>query len=153
MNSVTHTEPRSSISSSPKDCRNWPPRRMLVIRHCCHFVKQRIRLATQTTIELVQIKKTGECRVPPKPVSLLEERDRGAADGASEPQQRIPRQYPDGERNLLPSARSSFTSRLFWGEQPPLIPAQVWGAVIFWSKKSDHRYRAGTTGSNQQCSS
>src|SRR6476620_4246031 len=71
MNSVTHTEPRSSISSSPKDCRNWPPRRMLVIRHCCHFVKQRIRLATQTTIELVQIKKTRECRVAPKPVSLL----------------------------------------------------------------------------------
>ena len=24
-----------------------------------------------------------------------------------------------------------FRFRLFWGEQPPLIPARVWGAVIF----------------------
>src|SRR6476660_8800410 len=31
MNSATHTPPRSSNSSSPKDFRNWAPRRRLVI--------------------------------------------------------------------------------------------------------------------------
>jgi hypothetical protein len=65
---MTHTEPRSSVSSSPKHCRNWPTRRRLVTRHRCHFVKHRLRLATQTTIELVRIEKNGECKVAPKPV-------------------------------------------------------------------------------------
>src|SRR5712672_2633861 len=85
MNSVTHTEPRISISSSPKHCRNWPPRRRLVTRHRCHFVKQRLRLATQTTTELVRIEKTGECKVAPKPSGmqhLLKSGTLGAADGA-----------------------------------------------------------------------
>jgi len=80
-----HTEPRSSISSSPKHCRNWPTRRRLVTRHRCHFVKQRLRLATQTTIELVRIEKNGECKValkPPGMQHLLKSGTVGAADGA-----------------------------------------------------------------------
>ena len=84
---MTHTEPRSSISSSPKHCRNWPPRRRLVTRHRCHFVKQRLRLATQTTIELVRIETNGERKVAPKPVgnaALLKSGTVGAADGASD---------------------------------------------------------------------
>ena len=79
MNSVTHTEPRSSVCSSPKHCRNRPPRRRLVTRHRCHFVKQRLRLATQTTIELVRIERTASAKSPPKPVgnaALAEERHR-----------------------------------------------------------------------------
>jgi hypothetical protein len=48
----------------------------LVTRHRGHFVKQRLRLATQTMIELVRIEKNAECRVAPKPVSLLEEPQR-----------------------------------------------------------------------------
>ena len=63
---MTHTEPRSSISSSPKHCRDWPPRRRLVTRHRCHFVKQRLRLATQTTIELVRIEKDRRVQSRPK---------------------------------------------------------------------------------------
>jgi hypothetical protein len=90
MNSMTHTEPRSSISSSPKHCRNWPPRSRLVIRHRCHFVKQRLRLATQTTIELLPIEWTASAKSPPKPVGMqqwLKSRTvgRGTAPG---PQQR-----------------------------------------------------------------
>jgi hypothetical protein len=85
MNSVTHTEPRSSISSSPKHCRNWPTCRRLVTRHRCHFVKQRLRLATQTTIELVRIERNGECKVAPKSSGmqhLLKSGTVGAAEGA-----------------------------------------------------------------------
>jgi len=54
MDSMTHTEPRSSVSSLPEYCRNRPPRSWFVTRHGCHFVKQRLCLATQTTIELVR---------------------------------------------------------------------------------------------------
>src|SRR4029077_10789294 len=89
MNSMTHKESCGGISSSPKDCRNWPPRRRLVIGHRCHFVKQRIRLATQTTTELVQIKRPASAESPQNLSACLKEWDRGAADGASEPQQRI----------------------------------------------------------------
>ena len=76
---MTHTEPRRSISSSPKRCRDWPPRRRLVPRHRCHFVKQRLRLATQTTIELVRIERTASAKSPPKRVgkaALAKERHR-----------------------------------------------------------------------------
>src|SRR5438067_5217953 len=54
MDSMTHTEPRSSVSSLPEYCRNRPPRSWFITRHGCHFVKQRLCLATQTTIELVR---------------------------------------------------------------------------------------------------
>src|SRR4029077_133361 len=56
MNSMTHTRPHSSVCSSPEDCRNRPPRSWFVIRHRCHFVKQRLCLATQTTVELPRAK-------------------------------------------------------------------------------------------------
>lgn len=35
------------------------------------------------------------------------------------------------QRNLLPLARSSFTSGLFWGEQPPLTPVGCGGRSLF----------------------
>jgi hypothetical protein len=35
------------------------------------------------------------------------------------------------EGNLLPLARSSFTRRLFWGEQPPLTPVGCGGRSLF----------------------
>ena len=54
---MTHTEPRSGIPSLPEHCRNRPPRSWFVIRHRCHLAKQRLCLATQTTIELVRLEK------------------------------------------------------------------------------------------------
>jgi len=65
---VMHTEPRSSISSSPKHCRYWPTRRRLVTRHRCHSVKQRLGLATQTTIDLARIKRTASATAPRRPI-------------------------------------------------------------------------------------
>src|SRR3954451_20532318 len=56
MNPVAHTEPRSSIASSPKHCRNWPTRKRFVTRHRRHFAKQRLHLATQTTIGFADLK-------------------------------------------------------------------------------------------------
>jgi hypothetical protein len=45
--------------------------------------------------------------------------------------------------NLLPLTGSPFNSvkvlRLFWGEQPPLMPALGWGAVLFFIKKSGEK--------------
>ena len=83
MNSMPHTELRSSIRSSPKHCRNWPPRRRLVTRHRCHFVKQRLGLATQTTIALVRIEKNGQCKNRPETCRFLKS-GTGGADGASD---------------------------------------------------------------------
>ena len=83
---MTYTEPRCSISSSPKHCGNWPPRRRLVVRHRCHFVKQRLRLAIQTVKGLLRIRK--ERRVQNRPQTpwrmkrLREEQDRSRADAA-----------------------------------------------------------------------
>ena len=65
---MTHTEPRSSVSSLPEHCCNRPPRSWFVIRHRCHFVKQRLRLATQTTIELRPIEWTASPKSPRRPV-------------------------------------------------------------------------------------
>ena len=84
MNSVVHTESHSSVCSLPKHCRNRPPRSWFVIRHRCHFVKRRLCLATQTTIELERIERTASARAPRRPVgnaALAEERHRwsGAA--------------------------------------------------------------------------
>ena len=62
---MAYTEARSSISSSPKHCRNWPPGRRLVIRHRCHFVKQRLRLATQTVIGLLRIERAASAKSSP----------------------------------------------------------------------------------------
>ena len=77
MNSMTHTKPRSSVSSLPEHRRNRPPRSWLVIRHRCHFVKQRLSLATQTTIELERIDRTAIAKSQKRPVgnaALAEER-------------------------------------------------------------------------------
>ena len=146
---MTHTEPRSGISSSPKDCRNWPPRRRLVIRHRCHFVKQRIRLATQTTIELVQIEKTGECRVAPKPVSLLEERDRG--------QRLTPRRNLNKEfRGIVRTASEICCHRLearlladcSGGNSRLSYLLGCGGRSFFDQKRAD---KSRTTGLNQRC--
>ena len=67
MNSMTHTEPRSSVSSLPEHRRNRPPRSWFVIRHRCHFVKQRLCLATQTTIELALSERTATPKSPRRP--------------------------------------------------------------------------------------
>jgi hypothetical protein len=96
MNSVTHTEPRSSISSSPKHCRNWATRRRLV--HRCHFVKQRLRLATQTTIELLRIEKNGDRKVALKPAGLLKSGTVVAPDGVLELNKGFP-----GDLRIKPS--------------------------------------------------
>ena len=61
---MTHTEPRSSVSSLPEHCRNRPPRSWFVTRHGCHFVKQRLCLATQTTIELVRTERPATPKSP-----------------------------------------------------------------------------------------
>jgi len=61
---MTHTEPRSSVSSLPEYCRNRPPRSWFVTRHGCHFVKQRLCLATQTTIELVRTERPATPKSP-----------------------------------------------------------------------------------------
>ena len=66
---MTHTEPRSSVSSLPEHCRNRPPRSWFVIRHRCHFVKQRLCLATQTTIELARSERTASAKAPRRPIS------------------------------------------------------------------------------------
>ena len=67
MNSMTHTEPRSSVSSLPEHCRNRPPRSWFVIRHRCHFVKQRLCLAIQTTEELALSERTATPKSPRRP--------------------------------------------------------------------------------------
>ena len=65
---MTHTEPRSSVSSLPEHCCNRPPRSWFVIRHRCHFVKQRLCLAIQTTEELARIERTASPKSPRRPV-------------------------------------------------------------------------------------
>ena len=156
MNSVTHTEPRSSISSSPKHCRNWPTRRRLVTRHRCHFVKQRLRLATQTTTELVRIEKTGECKVAPKPSGmqhLLKSGTVGAADGARTSTKDFSatvRIKPNEicchrlEARLLADC-SGGNSRLSY-----LLGC---GGRSFFDQEVGSQIQSRTTGSNQQCSS
>jgi hypothetical protein len=84
MNSMMHTETRRSISSSPKHCRNWAPRIRLVTRHRCHFVKQRLRLATQTTIDYCPIEKNGERSSPQSLSACGRAAPVGATDGASD---------------------------------------------------------------------
>ena len=61
---MTHTEPRSSVSSLPEHCGNRPPRSWFVTRHGSHFVKQRLCLATQTTIELVRTERPATPKSP-----------------------------------------------------------------------------------------
>ena len=145
-----HTEPRSSVPSLPEHCRNWPPRRRLVTRHRSHFVKQRLRLATQTTIELVRIEKNGECKVAPKPSGmqhLLKSGTVGAADGA-----RTSTKDSSATARIKPNEicchwlEARLFGRLFWGEQPPLIPCSGVGGGHFLVTKSDHRYRPALRG-------
>jgi hypothetical protein len=52
----------------PEHCRNRPARSWFVVGHCCHFVKQRICLATQTTIDLARIERTATTTSPDRPV-------------------------------------------------------------------------------------
>ena len=65
---MTHTEPRCSVCSLPEHRRNRPPRRRFVIRHRCHFVKQRLCLATQTTEELTRIERTASAKTARRPI-------------------------------------------------------------------------------------
>ena len=51
MNSEPDTEAHSNACGLPKNSRNRSPRSWFVSRHRCHFVKQRLCLATQTPTE------------------------------------------------------------------------------------------------------
>jgi len=53
-------------------------------------------------------------------------------DGAATPMKNFSATAPNKEElNLLPLARSSFSWRLFWGEQPPLTPVGCGGRSLF----------------------
>ena len=61
---MTHTEPCSSVSSLAEESRNRPPRSWFVTRHRCHFVRQALCLAIQTTMELARIENTTTAKSP-----------------------------------------------------------------------------------------
>lgn len=122
MNSVTHTEPRSSVSSLPEHRRNRPPRSWFVTQHRCHFVMQRLCLATQTTLELARSERTATQKSPRRSVgnaALAGERHRWTGSARrertrhsvncndslghrrAEPQRKIPLRQPGRSRSKI----------------------------------------------------